>query len=72
MADSILWQSVSTSAGRIVHEAAHDVESFIWAGSLSMQRLPPGSYPLHSPRSVSQPNFQFILFDFQTLNTTSC
>ena len=38
MARSILLQSVSNSAGRIVHEAAHDVESFIWVLSYSIMR----------------------------------
>jgi len=38
MARSILLQSVSNSAGRIVHEAAHDVESFIWVLSYSVMR----------------------------------
>ena len=38
MARSILLQSVSNSAGRIVHEAVHDVESFIWVLSYSVMR----------------------------------
>jgi len=38
MAQRILLQSVSISAERTVHEAAHDVESFIWVLSYSVMR----------------------------------
>jgi hypothetical protein len=51
MAQSILWQSVSTSAARIVHEAAHDVESFIWVLSYSVMR---NLYHRASQRSTSK------------------
>jgi hypothetical protein len=51
MARSILWQSASNRAGRIVHEAAHDVESFIWVLSYSVMR---NLYYRASQRSTSK------------------
>ena len=51
MARSILLQSVSISAERTVHEAAHDVESFIWVLSYSVMR---NLFPRASERSASK------------------
>ena len=51
MAQRILLQSVSISAERTVHEAAHDVESFIWVLSYSVMR---NLYHRASQRSTSK------------------
>jgi len=51
MARHILLQSVSISAERTVHAAAHDVESFIWVLSYSVMR---NLYHRASQRSTSK------------------
>ena len=51
MARRILLQGVNISVGRIVHEAAHDVESFIWVLSYSVMR---NLYHRASERSTSK------------------